>query len=329
MSGGNLSYMYESDKGFLKVMIPSKSLVIYKINYLRLKDLKNRRIVQNDFITYILYKKEVNGKDKIYVGMSSKGLRERPCNHENLEENWDVCYVITDEGSSGYFNGSVAEYFENSLRRSLEHTSLYLMYTKSTRRDPLQGDDYTRILSDKVLEDTRRILESLGLSFDDSNSEGKNKLLERSDEFDLYPDGIPVYYKSPCKDTMVFGMYFEDKGRQDNFLAFEGSCFCTEDKWAVRAREKSRDDFKYYQRFVNNGWVDPMTGEVLTDISMSISKAKSLTLGSSSDSPKRYFTCLNGRNLEDELFYREVEEFGLPSMRMGVYEDEYEGWDEW
>ena len=304
-SMSNLSFVVEEQEGYLKAVIPGQSLAVYKMNYDALPTLRGQDIVKNSFITYILQKKSMTGADKVYVGKSVNNISHRPLSHEDLEENWDFCYVITDEGSSKYFDGAVAEYFENELRVALEVSNKYWIYTQRTPRRSLHDDSPKRLLCERVLKEIKRVLEAFGLSLDFSEAEDMGRLFNYVDEFRKYPDGIPVYFKDKNKRSFICGMYLPQGKRGKNFVLFRGSILCDEDDWAWGAKENSRDDFPYYQWLKTNGYIYE---NVLTENrEMSISRAKSLASGSSSDRAFRYFIGTNGRTLEDELFHREQE----------------------
>ena len=81
------SINYYSD-GKAEISKPNSTILIYKIPY---RDLVNKTVgplIQNQFIVYILYGINNQGKDMIYVGKSKNGINYRPTGHE---DKYDKC----------------------------------------------------------------------------------------------------------------------------------------------------------------------------------------------------------------------------------------------
>jgi len=296
----NLMYCVKESEGIVKASMPGKSIVAYRFDFSKLAELRNSsEVVKNNFISYILRKK-VFGQDRLYVGMSTNGIKNRPFEHFDLEYEWDECYVVTDEAEESYWDKAVAEHAENYLRSVVDNSHRYLNYTKHTSRRTLP--DHMRVICDEAMRDATGMLQTIGLNLDDSKAPDRNLLLSHVDEFKEYPDGIPCYYNDRVKDSIVVGIYLPNERRGSNFLLFKGSTVCDDGKWAPVAKEESRYDYPFYLGLQIHG---TLVDDVLVKtIKTSISRAKSLASGSSCDSPYRYFTCLNGRTLADELFYR-------------------------
>ena len=298
----NLSVIIvEEQDGYLKAMIPGQSLAVYKMEYTALPALRGQDIVKNDFVTYILHKKNVTGVDEAYVGKSVNNINTRPLSHEDLSERWDHCYVITDEGSSKYYDGAVAEFFEDKLKEALEVSNKYFVYTQRTSKKALHDDSPKRMVCEGVLSQIKRVLEALGLSLDFSEAKDMGRLLSYSDEFAKYPDGIPVYYRDYYKQSFICGIYLPKGKRGENFVLFRGSVLCDDDDWAFGAKTQSRDDYPYYSYLIQEGYIKE---NVLTEtLKMSISRAKTLAIGSSVGKGLfDNFICLNGRSLSDNLY---------------------------
>ena len=287
-------YLMEQFEGYLRITIPGKSLAVYRFDFETMVALKNKPIVKNDFITYVLQEKR-GSLDKIYVGESMNNIKKRPFQHEDLSDNWSYCYVLTDEAENSYFDKAAALYVEDRVRFSLEATENYDMCTKHTSRKFL--NDRKEKYCDEFISDVKGILNNIGLSFDRYRG-SRCKLMEYSDKYSRYENGIPCYFKDKVTGAYVYGVYdLNAKSNRENFVLFKGSRICDRDYW-TDCFEDTREAHWLYLNEKAGSIVD---GVVQTDLVTCISRVKSLASGCCVDSPRQYFATLEGCSLEDEV----------------------------
>lgn len=127
---------------------PSSTVLVYKIQYRDLK-LKNYGFdIPNQFIVYILFGKNENGKDVVYVGKSKNGVANRPTSHTDKYENWNSCYILTQFKERTFFNDGTIQYLEDKLNKQINKLGTYINTTETTatgtanKSDEEDCDDY-------------------------------------------------------------------------------------------------------------------------------------------------------------------------------------------
>lgn len=124
------SYIVEYGHGG-SVEIEHQGLVwsLHRVPYSSMKTVINQVKLQSDNIVYLLSGKDDNGKDNLYVGMSSDGLRTRPIGHKDKEIPWDYCYYL-DVRNPNAVNGGMAEYIEYRLAHLIMDSKSYVSQTE-------------------------------------------------------------------------------------------------------------------------------------------------------------------------------------------------------
>lgn len=114
---------------------PNSSILIYKFPYKTLKSRQYDIEISNRFIVYILFGKNENGKDIIYVGKSKNGIDTRPAAHEDKNSNWTDCYILTNFKERTFFNDGTIQYLEDKIRRKIDELGTYINTTNQTIQD--------------------------------------------------------------------------------------------------------------------------------------------------------------------------------------------------
>lgn len=105
------------------------NFIFYRIPYNLL--ISNKVDLDLGFIVYLLSGKNAEGKDCLYVGTSTDGIKNRPTSHEDKNVDWKSCIVFTSN-SNNFLNDSKIRYIEDRLRRMIDKTEIYINTTKST-----------------------------------------------------------------------------------------------------------------------------------------------------------------------------------------------------
>lgn len=161
-------YEVEKENNSLEIRKQDSTILVYKIPYKELKKGSYGFDIQNQFIVYILYGKNIMGKDAIYVGKSINGLLTRPTSHDDKYENWSFCYIITQENRNTSFNNGVIQYLENKINTKLDKLKYLDNKTGKTSSGTVNKKEQRNC--DKYLEDCYNRLYVLGLNLLEEDS---------------------------------------------------------------------------------------------------------------------------------------------------------------
>ncbi|MBR1612848.1 MAG: hypothetical protein IJ671_04845 [Succinivibrio sp.] len=150
-----------SDKKCLEVSKATSTTLVYKVAYNQLKDRSHDLDISNRFIVYILFGKNMHGKDFIYVGKSKNGIDNRPTSHEDKNSNWDMCYILTNFKERTFLNDGTIQFIEDSIQKQINKTERFQNTTKTTSTDTANSseEDDCRAFLDEAYE----MLNVLGL----------------------------------------------------------------------------------------------------------------------------------------------------------------------
>lgn len=172
----------------IEVSKANSSTLIYKIPYQNLGTKDESVKIDNPFIVYILYGKNENGLDAIYVGKSKNGLKNRPKSHEDKFSGWTYCYVLTQFKERTFFNDGTIQYLEDTLNKRVTDLGFYQNTTKQTTAGTANPSDEEDC--DEYLEEAYLMLDAIGLdliTFRDDESD----IDEEDEEADgQVPDGF-------------------------------------------------------------------------------------------------------------------------------------------
>lgn len=140
---------------------PNSTMLVYKIPYSEIKKKKTGFIIPNQFIVYILYGRNDDGKDMIYVGKSKNGIENRPTSHKDKYDNWTTCYILTQFKERSFFNDGTIQYLENEVNSRIEEVQIYSNTTKATTAGTANDDDQEDC--DEYLDEAYKMLYILGL----------------------------------------------------------------------------------------------------------------------------------------------------------------------
>lgn len=135
-------------------------ITVLRIPYSVLKEGRADVDVPNKFVVYILYGRNPDGRDAVYVGKSTNGLRSRPLSHEDKCGFWTDCFVLTT-GDSRFFSDGVIQYIENRLDSIVSGNGLYENTTLATTEN--SANDSEKEKAEKYLSSALIILDVLGL----------------------------------------------------------------------------------------------------------------------------------------------------------------------
>ena len=172
---------------------PNSTILLYKIPY---RDVEKKRInftIPNEFIVYILFGKNDEGKDVIYVGKSKNGIEHRPTAHKDKFNNWTTCYILTQFKERTFFNDGAIQYIENEINTRIDEVGWYDNTTKATTAGTANVEDQENC--DDYLDEMYSMLNILGLdlitnSEEDIAEQETEKEISRSESKKLVPNGI-------------------------------------------------------------------------------------------------------------------------------------------
>ena len=176
----------------VEVSKANSSTLVFRIPYQNLFGNTESVKIDNPFIVYILYGKNENGSDVVYVGKSKNGLKHRPKAHEDKFANWTYCYVLTQFSERTFFNDGTIQYLENSLNELITELGFYENTTKLTTSGTANASDEEDC--EEYLEEVKQMLDAIGFDLitykdvvDNDYSE-----IDEGDNSCVVPDGY--YY---------------------------------------------------------------------------------------------------------------------------------------
>ncbi len=124
----------------LEITDQSGGYLFYRIPYSVLKTKKYATRPNNKFIVYLLFGKDPQGRDCLYVGTSKNGIDNRPTQHEDKDVQWEMCYIFTSFNQD-ILNNSRILYLEHELRKCIDNSERYVSKTFSTISDTTNSVD--------------------------------------------------------------------------------------------------------------------------------------------------------------------------------------------
>ncbi len=218
-------YIIKRNNNSVEMTKPNSTMLVYKIPYRDIEMKKIGFLIPNLFIVYILFGKNPNGKDRIYVGKSKNGLANRPTSHKDKYDNWTTCYVLTQFRERTFFNDGTIQYLEDTLNHRINEIGLYCNTTLSTTSGTANKDDEE--YCDDYLAEAYKMLDILGLDLITNSEEAKADAEIENNKEDVsarqkVPDGI---YKFSRKIKRLGGVTL--KGRMQvkdgEFILLAGS----------------------------------------------------------------------------------------------------------
>ena len=152
----NLHY---NEQKCVELSQPNGTVLVYRIPYGLIKN--HGLSILNRFIVYILFAKNTEGKDYIYVGKSKNGLDNRPTAHNDKCSNWEYCYVLTNFKERTYFNDGIIQYLEDQVNKRVNETKRFTNTTINTNKDAANSSDISTC--DEFLTIAYDMLNFLGL----------------------------------------------------------------------------------------------------------------------------------------------------------------------
>lgn len=176
----------------IEISKANSTTLVYRIPYLTLLQDGCAFSVDNNFIVYIL----VSEDERIYVGKSKNGLKNRPTSHENKCNSWRFCYVLTQFKERTFFNDGIIQYIENDLNEKIKNLGRFTNTTQVTSSSTANASDETPC--QEYIKESLDMLDAIGLDLITSKVVGKDELDvdmdTDSDDFSVIPNGI--YYLS-------------------------------------------------------------------------------------------------------------------------------------
>ncbi len=157
------------DKGCVEISKPISTILIYKIPYNNIKSSDFSLDISNRFVVYILFGKNEKGKDIIYVGKSKNGLDSRPTSHEDKNDNWTTCYILTDLKERTILNDGAIQYIEDKICYRVNQIDQFINTTKQTTSGTANHSDMENCK--EFLEEVYDMLYVLGLDLNDYSNE--------------------------------------------------------------------------------------------------------------------------------------------------------------
>ena len=124
-------YIVRFDGSVAEITRPVSSVLVYRIPY---GDLKKKKYpdIDNNFIVYILFGRNAFGKDAVYVGKSTNGMKNRPTSHEGKYDNWSTCFVLTQHAEKTFLNDGCIQYMEYMINERVRKDRRYVDTTDIT-----------------------------------------------------------------------------------------------------------------------------------------------------------------------------------------------------
>ncbi|MBR0382372.1 MAG: hypothetical protein IJH71_08055 [Eubacterium sp.] len=175
-------------QGCVELSKPINTILLYRIPYKNIKARNHGVDISNRFIVYILYGRNAKGKDIIYVGKSKNGIDYRPTAHEDKNENWTMCYVLTDIKERTILNDGTIQYLEDRICNRVNAIDKYINTTTQTTSGTANHSDMEDC--DEFLEEAYDMLFTLGLDLYEEDSD--NDSSQGKDEPTVMHSDIPV-----------------------------------------------------------------------------------------------------------------------------------------
>lgn len=181
-----------NSRNCIEISKPINTTLIYKIPYINLKNKTHNIDIQNRFVVYILFGKNENGKDFVYVGKSKNGIDYRPTAHENKNVNWDICYVLTDIKERTILNDGTTQYIEDKICNRINQIDRYTNTTKQTTSGTANTSDMEDC--DEFLKETYKMLFVLGLNLFENDDE-EDSITKTTKPYEVKSGVKPLYEK--------------------------------------------------------------------------------------------------------------------------------------
>lgn len=198
---------YENNR-YVDICDPSSTIKLYRILFSLLESKhSNIPTPESEHIVYLLSGKDNTGRDCLYVGKSSNGIKNRPTSHEDKNVPWKYCYILTSTNAN-LLNGSRAQYLEDCLKRLIDQSDYD---NKTINTSGKEANLKDKEVCDKILPKILESLDILGIDIktgqDSIIAEAPVKMLIRESdegidysEFDLPQEMIDWLKK--IKDIM-------------------------------------------------------------------------------------------------------------------------------
>lgn len=227
----NKRYQISYNGRSIEISRANSSTLVYRVPYQNIKD-KDEPFpfaLKNPFIVYILFGKNDNGKDVIYVGKSKNGIASRPAAHDNKYDKWTYCYILTQVNERTYFNDGTIQYIEDKLNNKFNSLGTFINTTITTTSGTANRNDETDC--DEYLEEVYQMLDVLGFDLithhddDPQIDDSSNDDDETEDDYKLIPNGT---YTLSCKIKRENNKLFTAKLKvvDGNFILLKGSKIC-------------------------------------------------------------------------------------------------------
>lgn len=150
---------------------PINTILVYRIPYKNIKAKNHGIDISNRFVVYILYGRNAKGKDIIYVGKSKNGINYRPLAHEDKNENWTTCFILTDIKERTILNDGTIQYLEDKICSRVNDIDKYINTTSQTTSGTANHSDMEDC--DEFLEEAYDMLFALGLDLYETEDEAQ------------------------------------------------------------------------------------------------------------------------------------------------------------
>lgn len=154
-------YIINTSDHSVEMTKPNSTIRIYRISYSDLCRNHMAFTIPNRFIVYILFGKNDEGKDALYIGKSKNGLTNRPTAHEDKYVNWTECFILTQFNAGTFFNDGVIQYLEDLITKQARQTNSYQLTTMVTITGTVNETE--REDCREYLEEAYKMLDVLGL----------------------------------------------------------------------------------------------------------------------------------------------------------------------
>lgn len=154
-------YIINTSDHTVEMAKPNSTILIYRISYGDLCRNHMAFTIPNRFIVYILFGKNDEGKDVLYIGKSKNGLANRPTAHKDKYVNWTECFILTQFKERTFFNDGVIQYLEDLITKQAKQTNSYQLTTIVTNTGTVNETE--REDCREYLEEAYKMLDVLGL----------------------------------------------------------------------------------------------------------------------------------------------------------------------
>ena len=189
-----MKYILRKTGRSIEISEATSSVLVYRIPYQNLATGTDEIIkIKNKFIVYILFGENSKGRDVIYVGKSTNGLKNRPTSHDDKYDNWTHCYILTQFEERTFFNDGTIQYIEDKINKRINELNHYINTTKQTNAGTANRFDMEDC--DVYISKVYDMLDVIGLDLITYvDSEDIEDEIAPDDNAAVVPDGI--YYMS-------------------------------------------------------------------------------------------------------------------------------------